>query len=229
MRPEQRDHAGRGKVDGAMYGGAPSLHGNASRWPRRAPPRPDQVHAPSRTVATLLSHISVLRCPKYPNVRKNPAAQPAAKGPRTTPATPLEKRCIHKRRQCALRAVHAHANPCVSRNKVVKGPSAAPQRTIAAQEPQGALRYSMYACCDSESMSSRSMSTKKCVSSGAATHRMEQQSRVALSLPLAVKRSPTCSVCTHSGAHICAPGAFCTPHAAQRRRAPGRHARRCRS
>ena len=39
---------------------------------------------------------------------------------------------------------------------------------------------------------------KKPVSSGAATHKIEQQSRVALSFPLAVNRSPTCSVCTHS-------------------------------
>lgn len=44
-------------------------------------------------------------------------------------------------------------------------------------------------------MSSRSISTKKQVSSGAATQRMAQQSRVAASLPLAVKRSPTWRVC----------------------------------
>ncbi len=34
---------------------------------------------------------------------------------------------------------------------------------------------------------------KKSVSSGLATHRMEQQSRVVASLPLAVNRSPTCN------------------------------------
>lgn len=45
-------------------------------------------------------------------------------------------------------------------------------------------------------MSSSSISTKKHVSSGAATHRMGQQSLVAASLPLLVNLSPTCNVCT---------------------------------
>ena len=41
-------------------------------------------------------------------------------------------------------------------------------------------------------MSFRSMLTKKSVSSGLATHKIEQQSRVAESLPLSVNLSPTC-------------------------------------
>lgn len=63
--------------------------------------------------------------------------------------------------------------------------------------------HSMYGDPRSSSMSSRSMSTKKHVSSGAATHRIAQQSRVAASLPLAVKRSPTCSVCTQPRTQSC--------------------------
>ena len=44
-------------------------------------------------------------------------------------------------------------------------------------------------------MSFNSMLTKKSVSSGFATHRIEQQSRVAESLPLSVNLSPTCNPC----------------------------------
>lgn len=46
---------------------------------------------------------------------------------------------------------------------------------------------------------------KKSVSSGLATHRMEQQSRVLASLPLAVNRSPTCSTCRHMPQALCHP------------------------
>jgi hypothetical protein len=44
---------------------------------------------------------------------------------------------------------------------------------------------------------------KNAVSSGLATHRMEQMDRAALSLPLLVNRSPTCSVprCAHARTH----------------------------
>ena len=55
-------------------------------------------------------------------------------------------------------------------------------------------------------MSSISMSQKKYVSSGAATQRIAQQSLVALSLPLAVKRSPTCKVCVQDT--TCKPAPF---------------------
>ena len=44
-------------------------------------------------------------------------------------------------------------------------------------------------------MSLSSMLTKKSVSSGLATHKMEQQSRVAESFPLSVNLSPTCRPC----------------------------------
>ena len=44
-------------------------------------------------------------------------------------------------------------------------------------------------------MSLSSMLTKKSVSSGLATHKIEQQSRVAESLPLSVNLSPTCRPC----------------------------------
>lgn len=44
-------------------------------------------------------------------------------------------------------------------------------------------------------ISASSTSRNQLVSPGPATHRMQQQSRVAISLPLAVKRSPTCSAC----------------------------------
>ena len=39
---------------------------------------------------------------------------------------------------------------------------------------------------------------KKSVSSGLATHSMQQQSRVMASFPLAVNLSPTCSACRHA-------------------------------
>lgn len=51
-------------------------------------------------------------------------------------------------------------------------------------------------------MSLSSMLTKKSVSSGLATHRMEQQSRVAESLPLSVNLSPTCRPCIAHHWHI---------------------------
>ncbi len=56
--------------------------------------------------------------------------------------------------------------------------------------------HSMYGVSLCARISASSILTKKSVSSGLAAQMMQQQSRVAASLPVAVNLSPTCSACT---------------------------------
>ena len=58
--------------------------------------------------------------------------------------------------------------------------------------------HSMYGCMRSRLRSVSRSLMKKSVSSGLATHSMQQQSRVMASFPLAVNLSPTCSACRHA-------------------------------
>ena len=56
--------------------------------------------------------------------------------------------------------------------------------------------HSMYGVSLCVRMSASNILTKKSVSSGLAAQMMQQQSRVAASLPVAVNLSPTCRACT---------------------------------